>query len=52
MPGLRRGKAVRTTLEFITTGPLVWLAAPMAGSRIRSYLEMESMGLKRAAEQA
>jgi uncharacterized protein YndB with AHSA1/START domain len=46
------GSAVATTLEFIATGPLAWLAVAMAGSRIRSYLEMESMGLKRAAEKA
>jgi uncharacterized membrane protein len=41
---------VRTTLEFIVTGPLAWLAVPTAGRRIRSYLGMESRGLKRAAE--
>jgi hypothetical protein len=41
---------VATTLEFNVTGPLAWLAAPMAGRRIRSYLAMESRGLKRAAE--
>ncbi len=46
------GAGVATTLEFIVTGPLAWLAAPMAGARIRSYLEMESTGLKRAAERA
>jgi uncharacterized membrane protein len=44
------GEGVRTTLEFIVTGPLAWLANPLAGSRIRSSLEMESTGLKRAAE--
>jgi uncharacterized membrane protein len=44
------GDGVRTTPEFIVTGPLAWLAAPIAGSRIRSYLQMESVGLKRAAE--
>jgi len=43
---------VRTTLEFIVTGPLAWLANPLARSRIRSSLEMESTGLKRAAETA
>ncbi|MFZ1174739.1 MAG: SRPBCC family protein [Mycobacterium sp.] len=46
------GAGVATTLEFIVSGPLAWLAALMAGARIRSYLEMESTGLKRAAEQA
>ncbi|OIN79583.1 SRPBCC family protein [Mycobacterium malmoense] len=46
------GDHVATTLEFIATGPLAWLAAPLAGSRIRSFLAMESAGLKRAAEQA
>lgn len=44
------GDGVRTTLEFIVTGPLAWLANPLAGSRIRSSLEMESTELKRAAE--
>ncbi len=44
------GDGVRTTLEFIVTGPLAWLVNPLAGSRIRSSLEMESTGLKRAAE--
>jgi uncharacterized protein YndB with AHSA1/START domain len=44
------GEEVRTTLEFIVTGPLAWLANRLAGSRIRSSLEMESTGLKRAAE--
>ena len=38
------GEAVTTTLEFIVTGPLAWLAAPMAGSRIRSYLGMVERG--------
>ena len=46
------GDHVITTLEFIVTGPLAPLAAAMAGSRIRSSLEMESSGLKRAAERA
>jgi hypothetical protein len=46
------GDHVVTTLEFIVTGPLARLAAAMAGSRIRSSLEMESRGLKRAAERA
>jgi hypothetical protein len=50
--GPEADNAVRTTLEFIGTGPLAWLAAPIAGSRIRSYLGMESTGLKRAAERA
>ena len=44
------GEGVRTTLEFLVTGPLAWLANLLAGSRIRSSLEMESAGLKRAAE--
>ena len=44
------GDGVRTTLEFIVTGLLAWLANPLARSRIRSSLEMESSGLKRAAE--
>jgi uncharacterized protein YndB with AHSA1/START domain len=38
------GDDVRTTLEFIGTGPLTWLANLIAGSRIRSYLNMESGG--------
>jgi uncharacterized protein YndB with AHSA1/START domain len=46
------GDHLITTLEFIVTGPLARLAAAMAGSRIRSSLEMESRGLKRAAERA
>jgi len=46
------GGHVATTLEFHVTGPLAWLAAPLAGRRIRSYLAMESGGLKRAAERA
>ena len=41
---------MRTTLEFIVTGLLAWLANPLAGSRIRSSLEMESTELKLAAE--
>ncbi|BBX99074.1 hypothetical protein MLAC_43680 [Mycobacterium lacus] len=44
------GDGVRTTLEFVATGPLAWLVSLVAGSRIRSYVEMESAGLKRAAE--
>ncbi len=44
------GSQVRTTLDFVVSGPLAWLAALIAGSRIRRYLEMESSGLKRAAE--
>ncbi len=44
------GDGVRTTLEFIGTGPLAWPANLAGGSRIRSYLDMESAGLKRAAE--
>ena len=42
----------RTTPEVIVIGPLAWLANPLAGSRIRSSLEMESTGLKRATERA
>ncbi|EUA43701.1 hypothetical protein I552_8448 [Mycobacterium xenopi 3993] len=44
------GQQVRTTLEFIGTGPLAWLGSLLAGSRVRAYLDMESAGLKRAAE--
>jgi uncharacterized membrane protein len=44
------GNGVHTTLEFNGTGPLAWLASLLAGSRIRAYLDMESAGLKRAAE--
>lgn len=44
------GDGVRTTLELIMTGPLAWLASLTAGSRVRSYVHMESNGLKRAAE--
>lgn len=44
------GNEVRTRLEFIGTGPLAWLGALLAGSRVRAYLGMESTGLKRAAE--
>ncbi|MBO0879056.1 MAG: SRPBCC family protein [Mycobacterium sp.] len=44
------GDHVRATFEFIARGPLAWLGALIAGSRIRSYLGMESTGLKRAAE--
>ncbi|MGO8771131.1 MAG: SRPBCC family protein [Mycobacterium sp.] len=42
------GGRVAATLEFRVTGPLAWPAAPLAGRRIRSYLAMESGGLKRA----
>jgi uncharacterized protein YndB with AHSA1/START domain len=45
-----QGSQVLTTLEFVVSGPLAWLGALIAGSRIRRYLEMESSGLKRAAE--
>jgi uncharacterized protein YndB with AHSA1/START domain len=45
-----QGSPVRTTLDFVVSGPLGWFAALIAGSRIRRYLEMESSGLKRAAE--
>ena len=41
---------MRTTLEFIVTGLLAWLANPLAGSRIRSSLELGRTELKRAAE--
>jgi Polyketide cyclase / dehydrase and lipid transport len=44
------GSQLRTTPDFVVSGPLAWLAAPISGSRIRRYLEMESTGLKRAAE--
>jgi hypothetical protein len=44
------GDHVRTTLEFFGRGALAWLGALIGGSRIRSYLDMESTGLKRAAE--
>jgi hypothetical protein len=37
-----RPMGVRTTLEFIGTAPLTWLANLAAGSRIGSYLDMES----------
>lgn len=44
------GDHVRTRLEFAASGPLAWLASLIGGSRIRSYVDMESAGLKRAAE--
>ncbi|ORB85647.1 polyketide cyclase [Mycobacterium kansasii] len=44
------GDGVRTTLELSMAGPLAWLADLIAGSRVRSYVDMESNGLKRAAE--
>lgn len=44
------GDHVRTRLEFAAHGPLGWLASLLGGSRIRSYVDMESAGLKRAAE--
>ncbi|ETW23210.1 hypothetical protein MGAST_15395 [Mycobacterium gastri 'Wayne'] len=44
------GSGVRTTFELITTGPLAWPAGLTAGSRVRSSVDMESNGLKRAAE--
>ncbi len=44
------GDQVRTTLEFLGSGLLAPLGSLIAGSRIRSYLDMESAGLKRAAE--
>lgn len=44
------GDHVRTTLELIVRGALAWLGVLIGGSRIRSYLDMESAGLKRAAE--
>lgn len=46
------GDHVQTTLEFVATGPLAWLGSMLAGSRVRSYVDMESAGLKRAAESA
>ena len=46
------GDYVRTTLEFTATGPLAWLASLIAGSRIRAWVDMESAGLKQAAETA
>lgn len=46
------GDHVRTTLEFVGSGPLALLGSLIAGFRIRSYLDMESAGLKRAAETA
>ncbi len=45
------GGQVRTTLEFVATGPLAWVVPVVAGSRIRTWVDMESAGLKRAAEQ-
>lgn len=44
------GEGVRTRLEFAASGPLGWLAGLIGGSRVRSYVDMESAGLKRAAE--
>lgn len=44
------GDYVRTTLEFVATGPLAWVASLIAGSRIRRWVDMESAGLKQAAE--
>ncbi|ORV07004.1 SRPBCC family protein [Mycobacterium celatum] len=44
------GDHVRTRLEFVATGPLAWLASLLGGSRVRTYVDMESAGLKRAAE--
>ncbi len=44
------GDQVRTTLEFEVTGPLAWLASLTAGSLVRTWVDMESAGLKRAAE--
>ncbi|MBV9321197.1 MAG: SRPBCC family protein [Mycobacterium sp.] len=46
------GDYTRTTLEFAATGLLAWLASLIAGSRIRAWVDMESAGLKRAAETA
>ena len=45
------GSGARTTLEFAVTGPLAWLASLIAGKRIRDWVDTESAGLKRAAEQ-
>ena len=44
------GNHVRTTLELLGSGLLAPLGSLIAGSRIRAYLDMESAGLKRAAE--
>ncbi|MCV7258874.1 SRPBCC family protein [Mycobacterium shimoidei] len=44
------GGQVRTRLEFAASGPMAWLARLIGGSRVRSYVDMESAGLKRAAE--
>ncbi|VBA60332.1 hypothetical protein LAUMK191_05462 [Mycobacterium attenuatum] len=49
-PTREDGDGVRTTLELSMAGPLAWLADLIAGSRVRSYVDMESNGLKRAAE--
>lgn len=46
------GDRVQTTLEFAATGPLAGLGWLLAGSRVRRYVDMESAGLKRAAETA
>ncbi len=43
---------VRTTLEFAATGPLAWVARLVAGSRIRRWVDMESAGLRQAAERS
>lgn len=59
-PGLRlvgehrletAGDMVHTRLRLTTEGPLAGLASLTAGARIRSYVDMESAGLKRASEQ-
>lgn len=44
------GDQVRTILEFTGSGPLAWLGFRIAGPLIRAYVDMESAGLKRAAE--
>lgn len=46
------GRQVRTTVEFGMTGALAWLGALLAGAQVRSFVDTESAGLKRAAETA
>lgn len=46
------GDHVRTTLEFAGSGPLAWVGFVIGGSLIRCYVDLESAGLKRAAESA
>jgi uncharacterized membrane protein len=49
-PGSAASAAQRTVLTFELTGPLAGLGAMLAGKRIRSYVDMELAGLRRAAE--